>query len=63
MTKIHWTADGGIEFVVEDSDGNERRVKIRADDDGNLELKGRGPNGEKSGKADPTGNESNPLGK
>lgn len=52
----------GIEITVVEN-GDERTVQIGADDEGNLQLRGVGPNGEKRGKADPTGNGNNALGK
>jgi len=48
----------GVQITVEE-DGEERTIKIGADNEGNLQLGGVGPNGEKRGKADPEGN---PLG-
>jgi len=52
----------GIEITVRES-GDQRTVKIGADEDGYLELSGVGPKGERRGKADPNGNGNNPLGK
>ncbi|WP_162991365.1 hypothetical protein [Halostella salina] len=52
----------GVKINVTEG-GDERTVQIAADEKGNLQLGGVGPNGEKRGKADPSGNGNNPLGK
>jgi len=60
---IEITDGGGIKLTVVDENGVERSVTFEPDDNGNIAIKGRGPNGEKKGLMDPSGNGSNPLGK
>ena len=57
------TDGGGIRITVTDENGEERSVVLEPDDNGNIAIKGRGPNGEKKGLMDPSGNGNNQLGK
>jgi hypothetical protein len=53
----------GIELLVRDDDGSERSVVFEPTDSGDINIKGVGPNGSKSGTMDPSGNGSKQLGK
>lgn len=53
----------GLELLVRDDEGNERSVVFEPSDEGDIGIRGRGPNGEKGGKIDPSGNGDHPLGK
>ncbi len=62
-TEFNITENGGIEITIIDDSGTERSVILEPNDNGDITIKGRGPNGEKQGVMDPSGNGSNPLGK
>lgn len=53
----------GIELRVMDDDGTERSVTFEPDDNGEIAIEGRGPDGKKRGRMDPSGNGDHPLGK
>jgi len=61
--EINLTDSGGVEIVVVADDGTERSVTLEPDDNGNIQIEGRGPNGKKGGLMDPSGNGNDPLGK
>lgn len=64
MARMEWneTDAGGVEILIVDDNGDERAIVLESDDNGNINIEGRGPNGKKSGTMDPSGNGDNPLG-
>jgi len=56
VNNIHWTADGGVEFVIEGEAPNpERSVKFVPNDDGTFDIEAKGPDGSKQNTVDPGG--------